>query len=94
MTTLKATAPTARAMPSLQAQDAGRQDDGQHVDGRAGVEERGGRPQPRAHALDAREQRQHGAGADRQDRARDRRHAVGQHLVRLRARGTSSPTPG
>ena len=43
------------------------------------------RAQPRSHPPDACEQRQHRAGANGQDAARDARHAVGQHLVGFRA---------
>ena len=69
----------------LPAQHAGRQHDGQHVDCRAGVQEGDGRAEPRPAHVDAAEERQDRAGADRQDRARDRGHAVGQRLVSLRA---------
>ena len=68
----------------LPAQHPRRQHDRQHVDRRAGVEERDGRAEPRAAHVDAAEEGQHRAGADGQDRAGDRRHAVGQGLVRLR----------
>ena len=46
------------------------QDDRQRVDGRTGVQEGRGRPEARAHAVDAREERQHGAGAGREDATR------------------------
>ena len=65
----------------LEAQHPGGEDDGQHVDGRSGVEERRGGAQPGAALVDPREEGQHGAGAHRQDGARDRRHRVGHRPV-------------
>jgi hypothetical protein len=58
-------------------------DDGQDVDGRAGVEERRGRAKPCPAHPDAAEQRQHRAGTHRQDRPGDRSHSVSHRLVRL-----------
>ena len=53
----------------LPAQHAGGQHDGQHVDGRPGIEEGDGRAEARAAHIDAPEERQDGAGADREDGA-------------------------
>jgi len=69
----------------FQAENAGGEDDGQNVDRRPGVEERCGWPKARAHMIDPGKERQHRAGADRQDRARNRGDPVGQPLVRFRA---------
>ena len=80
MTTLNTTAPAARARPSWSAQDLGGHDDGEHVDGRAGVEECGGRTEPRTHPVDAREQRQHRARAHGENRSRDRSDTVREWL--------------
>ena len=66
-------------------EDARGEDDGQHVDGRARVEERRRRAEPGAALVDAGEERQHRARADRQDGARDGGHRVRHPLAGARA---------
>ena len=66
-------------------QDSRRQDDGQDVDGRPGIEEGRSRTEARAHPVDAGEERQDGAGTDGEDGAGDRGHAIGQDFVGLGA---------
>ena len=66
----------------LEAQHPGGEDDRQHVDGRSRVEKSGRRPETGAALVDAGEERQHRAGADRQDGARHRGHRVGHELAR------------
>ena len=70
----------------LRPEHTGRQNDGQHIDRRAGIQKRGCRTDARAHFVDSAEERQHRAGAHGQHRAGNRRHAVGQHLVRPRTK--------
>ena len=70
--------------PDVRTQHPRGQDDRQGVDRRPGVEEGRGRPDARAHAVDAGEQRQHRAGAHRQHGARHRRDAVGDDLAARR----------
>ena len=41
--------------------------DGQHIDGRPGVQKRGRRPEPCPHTMDTGKQRQHRAGANGED---------------------------
>ena len=69
----------------LEAEDPGGERDGQHVDGGAGVQEGSCRADARSHAVDAGEQRQHGARAYGENGAGNRCDPVGQHRVRLRA---------
>jgi hypothetical protein len=69
----------------LHAEHPSGEDDGQHVDGGAGVEERGRGPQPRSAHVDACEQWQHRAGAHGEDAARHRGDSVCNHLVGPRA---------
>ncbi len=71
--------------PHLHPQDARGQDDGEHVDGRAGVEKRAGRAESRSHAIDPREEGEHGARAHGEDGARHRGDGIRHELVRPRA---------
>jgi hypothetical protein len=79
----KLTAPHRPGDSHLRTEDGGGQDDGQDVDGRAGIEKGTCRTEPRPHAVDAGEEGQDGAGADRQDRPGDRGDPVGERLVGL-----------
>ena len=54
----------------LRPENAGRENNGQDIDGRPGVEKGGGRAQARSHFVDAGKERQNGAGTDRQDSTR------------------------
>jgi hypothetical protein len=65
----------------LDAENPGGHDDGQDVDGRAGIKEGDGRPQTGAALPDSGEKRQHRAGAHRQDGPGDGGNAVGKDLV-------------
>jgi len=69
----------------LRSQDPRRQDDGQDIDRRSGIEEGRSRTKARAHPVNAGKERQDGAGADGKDGAGDRGHTIGQDLVCLRA---------
>jgi len=63
-------------------QDSCCENDGKHVDGRAGIEKGCGRPYACATHVDAGKEREHSAGANGQDSAGDGRDGVGENPVR------------
>ena len=76
--------PDRAGQPDLGSQHIGGEDNRQRVDGRTRIEKGRGRSQPRAHPVNPREERQDGAGTDRQNRPRDGPHTVGNRLRCLR----------
>src|SRR5690606_17825609 len=62
----------------LKAEDLGGEDDREGVDRRTGIEKRRGRAESRAQAINAGEERQHGAGTDGEDGAGDGGNAVAE----------------
>ena len=67
--------------PHFQAQNAGRHDNGQNIDGRTGIKEGRGRAYARAHAVNTGEKRQNRAGANSQYGSGYGSHTIGKHPV-------------